>query len=247
MPEAKIVPAEESKDTKTVETKTESKETNEDVKVGDVLKTTKEEPKKETKMVPESVLIEYKKESKEVRKELDALKKSIESGATKKEVSTDIKDLAEKHGVDAEFLNDFAHAVRKEANEDTEEKISSIKKPIEEKENAEKREKSFNEHYEKTLEELPEFKKLVNKDVIKALAFDPKNANKTFAQIFQDSYGHLVTGKKTLEPTKARGGAKDTEIDFKRASSDTEYFKEIMADPQLKKKYNEDIATRNRF
>lgn len=244
MPEAKIVPAEESKQTETVETKAESKETKEDVKIGDALKT-KEESKdtKEVKMVPEAVLIEYKKENKQMAKDLKDLKTLVESGATKKEVSTDIKALADKHNVDADFLSEFAETVRKEASADAEAKI----KPIEEKENAKKRDEIFNEHFDKTLEELPEFKKLVNKDVIRSLAFDPKNANKTFAQIFQESYGHLVTGKKTLEPTKPRGGAKDTGIDFSRARSDSEYFKEIMADPELKKKYNEDLPNRLRF
>jgi hypothetical protein len=237
MPDAIVAPAEESKETKPAETVAAPKEET----VGETLQV--KEEVKEAKMVPEAVLIEYKKESKAVRKELDALKKSIEEGSTKKEVKQSLKDIATKHNVDAEFLNEFSEAVRKEAETEAEEKM----KPIQEKENAEKRDKIFESHFTKTLEEMPEFKNLVNKDVIRTLAFDPKNANKTFAQILQDSYGHLVTGKKTLETTKARGGAQDTEVDFSKARTNTEYFKEVMADPELKRKYNDDMAKRNKF
>ena len=237
--EPKKVPEEESKDTK-AEIKPEPKEEGKDIKVGDVLKTEKTE-KKEVKMVPEAALLKYKSENKELTRKVEEL---MNSGGTKKEISSDLKALAEANGLDAEFLNDFAAKIRKDAQDDAEEKFNSRLKPIEEKENAEKRDKIFNEHYEKTLAEYPEYAKLVNKEVIKSLAMDPANANKTFAQIFNDSYGHLVTGKKTLEPTKPRGGKEDAGVDVARAQRDPEYFKEVMADPQLKKKYNEDIASR---
>lgn len=238
--QAKVVPAEESKDTETVETKTEESP-KEDVKVGDALNTREE--KKEPRMVPEAVLIEYKKENKQIAKDLRDLKTLIESGATKKEVSTDLKSLADKHGFDADFLGDFAEAVRKEAEDAAEAKL----KPIKEKEIASAREKIFEEHFAKTMAEMPEYASLVNKDVIKTLAYDPVNVNKTFAQIFQDSYGHLVTGRKTLDTTKPRGGIEATDIDLQRASRDPEYFKEVMADPELKKKYNDEMAIRNKF
>lgn len=238
--EDKNAPEVESNETETVVAPTEIKT---EVKIGDAFETTKPEPK----MVPEAVLIEYKKESKAVRKELDALKKSIEEGTTKTVVNQSLKDIADKHGVDAEFLGDFAQAVEKEAEAKAEEKFNAKLRPIEEKELAEKRDKIFNEHFDKTLAELPEYSKLVNKDVIKALAFDPKNANKTFAQIFQDSYGHLVVGKKTLESTTPRGGKEDTSIDFTKADKDQTYFAEIMADPELKAKYNDHLISKNRF
>jgi len=240
MPEAEKAPVEEAKDTKAVETKTETpkeEKTKEEVTVGDALKTVKET--KEPKMVPEAVLIEYKKENKEMFKELKELKKLIEEGATKKEVSSDLKALAEKHSVDADFLKEFADAVKKEAEDAANAKL----KPIEDEKTAIKLNKIFDENFDKTLSEMPEYAKLVNKDVIKTLAFDPRNANKTFAQIFESSYGHLVTGKKTLETTKARGGAQDSSIDYSKIN-DSEYFSTIMADPELKKKYEDDRVSR---
>jgi hypothetical protein len=241
MDETKVAPEVESKETEV--TPAEASTDVEQAKVGDVFKV----EAKEAKMVPESVLIEYKKEAKTVRKELDALRKSIDEGANRGEVSKSIKDIAEKHNVDADFLREFSEAVKKEAESDIEERVASRMKPLEESEIATKKDKIFEEHFDKTLEEMPEFKKIINKDVIKTLAFDPKNANKTFAQIFQESYGHLVTGKKTLDTTKPRGGAKDTSIDFEKASKDSTYFAEVMADPTLKAEYNKRLISQNRF
>lgn len=235
-PKAKDAPVEEKKDTKPVETPTEDKK---EVKAGDVLDT-KKEKSEDPKMVPEAVLIEIKKENKELAKELKDLKKQIEEGASKKEVSADLKDLAKKHNVDADFLEDFANNVRKQAKEASEEEL----RPIKEKEISEKREKTFNEFFDKTLEEMPEYSKLVNKDVIRTLAFDPKNANKTFAQIFESAYGHLVTGKKTLETTKPRGGQDGAKVDIERARKDEKYLAEVLADPELKKEYNASIHLR---
>ncbi len=241
--EVKVAPEVESKETKAVETKTEEKK---EVKVGEALKTDGE--KKEPKMVPEAVLIEYKKESKEVRKELDALKKSIEEGATKKEVSSDLKQLAEKHDVSPDFLEEFAATVRKEAKADAEAEL----KPIKDKENAKRFDDLFDIEYTKAIAENPEYAKLVSKDAVKALTFNPRNANesldaKLIQKVFESSYGHLVTGKKTLEPTKNRGGAKDIVVDVEKAQKDPTYYAEIMADPELKAQYNKDIEKRLRL
>src|ERR1035437_9740029 len=227
MADATVVPVEESK-----ETKAEEKE----VKAGEVLETTKED-KREPKMVPEAALIEYKKENKQLVKEIKQL---IESGAAKKEVAADLKTLADEYGVEPKMVEGITAAVRQQIEGEFEKKDA----PVKAKALAAEKDKIFEEHFAKTLEENPEYARLVNKDTIKSMAFDPTNANKTFAQIFQAAYGHLVTGKKTLEPTKPRGGAKDTDIDLSKPINDSEKFAEIMADPELKAKYNEEMLKR---
>lgn len=239
--EVKKAPEVEAKETEKAETKAKPEvkaDGKKDVKVGEALKTVEE--KKESRMVPEAVLIEYKKEAKEFRKEINDLKATIEAGASKKEVAADIKSLAEESGIDADVLQKLTDSIRKGVKADAEAEV----RPLKEAEQASKLDKVFNENYDKTLSEMPEYAKLVNKEVIRSLAFDPRNADKTFAQIFESSYGHLVTGKKTLETTKARGGKSDTTIDFARAQRDGEYFKEIMADPELKREYNKDLHKR---
>lgn len=239
MDETKVVPAEESTTTETVETKTEEKE----VKISDTLDAPVVETK-EPKMVPEAVLIEVKKENKQMAKDLRDLKALVESGATKKEISSDLKEIADKHNVDADFVNEFAEAVRGKVEKEIDEK----NKPMQEKQAAQEWDAKFSEAYDKAISENPEYKDLAKKDVIKALIkSNPENLNKPWAKILEESYGHLVTGRKTLETTKPRGGVEDTSVDLSRAARDPEYFKEVMADPELRKKYNDDLAKRNRF
>lgn len=221
------------------EVKEESKTEAKDTKVGDALGEPKLE-KKESKMVPEAVLLEYKKDNKELKKDIQELKKLIEDGATRSEISQELKDIAEEHNVDPEFLDKLAKSIRQQTKAELEAEV----KPIKEKELAQKREEIFTENYNKTLEAMPEYKDLAQKEVIKALAMNPANANKTFAQILEMSYGHLVKGKKTIEQTTPRGGNDNEEIDFNKAQRDHKYFVEIMADPKLKAKYNEDLHKR---
>jgi len=84
----------------------------------------------------------------------------------------------------------------------------------------------------------------VNAEVIKALAFNPANANKTYKQLLEEAYGNAITGRRTVETTVPRGGAKDTKLDMQRARTDTAYRREVLADPELKKQYNEGITDR---
>jgi colicin import membrane protein len=209
--------------------------------VGDLLGGKKEE-KKEVKMVPEAALLEYKNLSKDLKKELKELRESIESGATKKEVAEDLKKIAEEHNVDPEFLDKFAKSIKAQVEAEVEEKVSSKIKPMEEKDAKEKQDKAFEEHYGKVLEAMPEYKGIAQKDVIKALALDPTNAKKTFAEIFEKAYGHLLPNKKAIDAARANAGGKGiTDIDFEKANTDKEYFAQIMADPELKAKYNKEM------
>lgn len=236
--ENQVALEEESKDTELLESNPIQEE---ETKLGDVFKT----DEKEVKVVPEAKFLEYKNTNKQLKRDLADLQRQIESGSNNKVISKDLKAIAEEHNIDVSFLQDFASAVKQEAEKDLEEKVSERLKPITDKQNSDRIEKIFSENFSKTIDAMPEFKDIANRDVIKTLALDPKNANKTFAQIIENAYGHLVTGKRTIESTKPQGGKSDTSIDFSRASRDSSYFAEIMADPQLKKKYNENLGSRN--
>lgn len=235
--EAKAEAEKKAKEETEAKAKVESKE--KEAKVGEIFKP-KEPSKEEARMVPEAVLLEYKKDNKELKKDIKDLRELIESGASRKEVSEDLEKIAEEHNVDIGFLNKLAKSIRSSV----EVEITSKMKPIQDRENSEKINQIFKEHFGKTLEAMPEYKGIVKEEVIKALSLSPENANKTFAQIIEETYGHLIAGKKTMETQKGRSGGEITEIDFGRAKSDTEYFKEIMADPDLKKKYNETLISR---
>jgi hypothetical protein len=196
---------------------------------------------KKPESVPLAAFLELKKDNKELSKQMKELQKTIEAGATAKQVESDIKSIADAHNVDADFLDEFAAAIEKRA----EEKVSAKLKPLEEKEKQSKINAIFEEKFGQTIESMPEYKDIVNKDVIKSLSLDPANQNKTWRQIIEGAYGHLIVGKKTLESSTARGGKDDNQdVDFDKARTDSKYFSEVMANPELKKKYNATLAER---
>lgn len=245
--EANIAPAEETKETEVVaeapasHVEAEAKET-----VGETLQTTPpvEEKKPEVRMVPESVVIQLKKDMKELKQELSRGDKSAD------EVDEALEALGKEHDVDPVFLQKLTKVIRSKTQSEFEEKLEKAMEPAKAISASQKKaemDKAFDAHYEKTLEALPEFKGIANKEVIKALAFNPANANKTFQEILEESYGHLITGKRTFDGTKSGSGKDNSEIDFARAAKDTEYFKTIMANPTLKAKYNETLMERNKF
>lgn len=230
-------PASESSDATVTEAVVETQvETPKEETISEVLGT-KETPKaKEPKTVPEAVFLELKKE-------LKTLKKSIEDGATKKEVSADIKALAEKHNVDEGFLEELSTIMKSSSKAEIEAELASKLAPLQAKERDEKIDNAFTKAYAKAIASAPEFEGIVNKEVIKTLSLDPKNANKTFNQLIEESYGHLVTGRKTIDYSSGSNRSEDT-VDFAKAQSDGEYMKKVMSDPNLKKQYNKDLTSR---
>ena len=239
--EAKIAPQEESKKPETVvaePTKVEDKV------ISDVVKPEVSPEKEKARVVPESVFLEEKRERKELAKELKEIKAMMEKGMSQKEVSGDVKEIAEEFGLTEQAVAKLIAKVGEQTKAEYDKEIEAKLKPLQEKERSENVEKTFNEHFDKLMEAMPEFKGIASKEVIKTLSLDPKNANKTFAKILEESYGHLVVGKKTLEKTSARGGNSDAPIDYRKANNDQSYFREIMGNPELKKKYNEGLIGR---
>ena len=217
-----------------VEPKVETKEPVVEKKVetvGQVL-----DPKPEPKVVPEAAFLELKRENKDFKKQIADLEKKIENGATKAEVSDDIAAIGEEFGVDKQFLTKLSGAIEK--------KFESKLAPINAKDKAEKIEKVFKTHFDKAMAEMPEFAGVVNRDTIKSLSLDPANADKTFQQLIEETYGNALGGKRTLETTTPRGGAKIDKVDFKRAANDQDYLAEVLKNPDTKKEYNEGLAQR---
>lgn len=210
--------------------------------IGDVLDPKDKKP--EGKTVPEAAFLDLKNANKELKRDLAALQRSIEEGASAEDVSADIDAIGEEFGVDKKFLKKLATAIRKDADKDAEEKLAGRLKPLEAKERQDKIDKVFGTHFDKAMAEMPEFASVVNRDVIKSLSLDPANQNKTFAQLIEDTYGKAVPGKRTLETTTARGGKSNDPIDYTRAVKDPAYFSEIMSNPDTKKEYNAGLTER---
>lgn len=196
------------------------------------------------RMVPESAFLGEKKGRKAAEKALADLQASIEAGGTPTETAADINELAATHNIDPKFLNDFARTIRAQAEQGVEAKIKDIIAPIQAETKKERIDKIFTEHYDKAMAEMPEYAKVVNRDVIKALSLQPENANKTFAQLIETTYGAAVGGKRTFETTTPRADRDTGKVDFARAQTDGAYFAEIMADPVRKAEYNAGLTER---
>ena len=196
---------------------------------------------KQDDSVPLSTFLEMKKSNKEMQKQMKALQKSIESGSSSREVNTDIKALAEKHGVDSDFLDEFASAVRAQNTAEMESKLA----PMKQKEQAAKVDAAFNKHFTKAMDKMPELDGVVNKDVIKTLSLAASNSDKTFTQLIEDTYGNAVQGRRSIDTGSTRAGKNDSlDVDIAKAKKDPAYFAEVMANPTLKAKYNKDLMGR---
>lgn len=189
-------------------------------------------------------LSKYMKEKK-ARQEAEAAAQLLQSqieaiqnapNRTSSQISADLKDLADEHNVDITFLERLAATLEARSEARAEAKL----KPILEKEKQAQIDAKFNAAFDRAMESMPEYDGVVNKSVIKTLSLDPSNANKTFSQIIDEAYGSVVGGKRTIEQrTVPRGGNNSGALDYERAKSDNNYFKEVMADPVLKKQYND--------
>jgi hypothetical protein len=115
---------------------------------------------------------------------------------------------------------------------------------IEANEQRAKRDVALENGLNKALDAAPEFKDIANADVIKQMALNPANKDKTFVQLLDEAYGNALGGRRTIETTTPRGGAKDTKVDIDRAKKDSEYRREVLSNPDLKKQYNESIQDR---
>jgi hypothetical protein len=199
------------------------------------------ESKKQDDSVPLSTFLEMKNSNKELQKQMKELKKSIEAGSSSREVNTDIKALADKHGVDSDFLDEFAAAVRAQATTEVESRLA----PLQKKEQEAKIDAAFNTHFEKAMAKMPELEGVVKKDVIKTLSLAPNNSDKTFTQLIEDTYGNAVQGKRSIDTASTRSGKNDSlDVDIAKAKKDPAYFAEVMANPTLKAKYNKDLMSR---
>lgn len=193
------------------------------------------EPEKPN-LIPESVFLGEKKARKAAEKEVERLKAQIEGGASKETISDSIDAIAEKHDIDKDFLTELSSTIKAQTKAELEAELNAKS----EGENKFKQfEDAFNKGLQTALERGPEFKDIVNTDVIKQLALLPQNSKKTISQLLEETYGNAIQGKRTIETTTPGGGKDPEPLDYDKAQNDINYFNEVMADPKRKAEYNE--------
>lgn len=200
----------------------------------------------DAEVVPLAAFLEMKNDNKEMKKALKELTDQIQAGdLSKTEITADIKALAEEFDVDPKFISKFKAAILAEATAKADKKVEDVTKPIlareeglTKKERDQKIHEAFTKHYDAALETMPEYADIADAATIKALSLLPENAKKTFPQLIEATYGKAIVGKRTIDPIKPNGGKDDEPLDMARARQDTEYFKEVMANPTMKAEYN---------
>lgn len=213
-------------------------------KIGDLMKD-ESVPTAQPRMVPEAAFLGEKKGRKEAEKAYQDLKRSIDAGEiAPTDVSASVEQLASEHNIDPTFLKSLVRTIKAEADQSVDAKIKDVIRPIQEQTKKERLDTIFATHFDKTMADMPEYSKIVNRDVIKALSLLPENANKTFAQLIETTYGTAVGGKRTFETTTPRADRDTGKIDFDRATKDGAYFAEIMADPAKRAEYNANLTDR---
>ena len=218
-------------------------EAKQDQVLGDVLQTA---PKKETevKTVGLDKFLDIKKQNKELKREMERLQERIENGESTFDVSEDIESIAEEFNVDKRFLNKLEKSIRSSMDTELETKVSERMKPLEQERKQKDMDKIFEGIYGQALERMPEYANVIDKDTVRSLATLKENATLSLPQLIEKMYGKSISGRKTVETTTPRGGKESQEIDYNLAVKDPTYFKEIMADPNLKKKYNDNLEAR---
>lgn len=208
--------------------------------IGETMKTAKEQ------VVPLAAHIELKKEYKKLEGELKELRKTVESGASKTEVAASIDAIvSEFPDVDPTFLRKLSQTITAEAETKAEQKLAERLKPLQEREEVARIDAIFSEHFDKAVSEQPEYKEIVNREVIKQLSLLPQNSNKTFSQLIEETYKHALTGKRSIDAAKPRAGKdSDGSLDVAKAQRDPSYMKEVLSSPELKKQYQEGIIGR---
>jgi len=236
--EVKITPPSEVK-----EAEAPIEEANQEPVLGDVLQT---EPTKEPelKTVGLDKFLDIKKQNKELKREMEKLQERIENGDSTSDVSEDIESIAEEFNVDKKFLNKLEKSIRSSMDTELETKVSERMKPLEQERKQKDVDKIFEGIYGQAIERMPEYANIIDKDTVRSLATLKENAALSLPQLIEKMYGKSISGRKTVETTTPRGGKESQEIDYKLAVKDPAYFKEIMADPNLKKKYNDNLEAR---
>jgi len=234
-----VTPEEEVKDTPNEE---ESEDSPEEESTEETLESLQNNKPKTPDSIPYDRFKEVNdklKDSNDIIADLTAKLEEKQEPVTKADATKGLSELAKEHNLDPEILGKVAEEIKAAALADVQQVIA----PITEANKKAQADKVFETMYAQALENNPQYKDIANKDIVKQLAFNPANANKTFPQLLKEVYPHASasnnTVKKNMETTNKGKTEAIDKIDYARAQTDSDYFQAIMADPALKKEYND--------
>lgn len=206
--------------------------------------------KRTDESVPLRKYMDEKKAHKETEaraKELEAELEAIRNQPKSKETAYDVKALSDKHGIDEEVLSDILNAsytmTKQKVREELESELSPKLAKLDAIEN-DKKAQDFNTKFEnmvaETLNELPEYAGIIDKDDLKDWVLSGKYSKLSMAQLVEQKYSKFVTGKKTLESSNP--SREQTTVDINNLTEAD--WARMDSDPSLRKQYNDNFEDR---
>lgn len=204
--------------------------------------------------VPLRKYMEEKKARQEIEERAQSLAQELErvrvSGNQGNDTNFDLSYLSQKHNIDEDVLRDIVNAtysitkdsVRAELEQDIAPALSELNSIKREKEQ-QKFESQFNKLLNESLEEMPEYSSLVDKDDLKEWIKSGKYSKLTMPQLIEQKYGKFVGAKKTID-----GGytaSRETTIPDPSNMTDKDWV-EIENNQELKKKWQGSLEDRLR-
>lgn len=188
-------------------------------------------------------VIETEKEQLATRvQELEAM---VKKGASNVDISDEIAAIGDEFEVDKNFLAKLTNAITAKAEAKADAKAEERLKPLQQATKDKAIDDAFTKHYAEALKSMPEYEQIANPKVIKSLSLLKENADKTFPEIIEETYGNLASsGRTPIERTVPGGGKEPQPLDIAKALKDNDYFSEVMANPKLKAEYNKAMLER---
>lgn len=221
------------------------------------------------KVVPEGKYLKLRDDLKSFKKETttiigDLVKvvqdmKSNTPNQTDAELEREVTKLSDKWKANPDFVREMLSASKGLTTKEINEKFLKAKdakekedEDDEDEQNAPKREvvnidtsrlgKAVDEMLTSFLADMPEYKDIVNSEVIKSLvlANPNKNMNRTMNDLVEEVYGKAVAGKKGIDSSKPNSGKNDT-VDLSKPLNQEEY-RDVMADKDQRKSYVDNLV-----
>lgn len=253
--ELNTAPEENKVEEKPEEVKTETEEKPEPEKPVETIESLEDLSEKAEETVPLKKYMVEKNSKRALEKQVQDLQTEITrlqtSGMTASEVKIDVKELAKKYDMDEDALADILQAsynmskerITKEIEDKLTPQLAEFEGMKKEKEK-QAFELKFQTALDQTLNDMPEFKDLVDKEDLKTWIRSGKYSKLSLPQLIEQKYGKFVQGKKTIEnnynPTR-----ESAPIDISKPLSDEEILR-MDKDPELKKRWAQGLQDRLR-
>lgn len=204
--------------------------------------------------VPLKKYMEEKRARKELEEQASALAEELQrlrnSGGTEREINYDLSRLSEKHDVSEDVLRDIVEAsylinkdrLKAELENDINPKLAEFEEMKRDKQK-QSFEAKFNVLLKESLEEMPEYTDIIDKDDLKTWITSGQYSKLTLPQLIEQKYGKFVGTKKSIDGGYTPG--REPQVPSVENMTDKDW-ENIDNNPDLKNKWQGSLEDRLR-